>query len=83
MIRIIFTYRQLKAAKDLLSHRSPVDWVAYEEFKHLIQTAPLDLPEEVAHSEDGCYHQFGICQGRHYVETWDSSECRPVEEKAG
>jgi hypothetical protein len=58
--RIIFTYAQLKAAKDVLANRSPVNWKAYDEFKALILTAPLDLPEE---SEEPADTQFPTVTG--------------------
>jgi len=45
---IYLTYEQLKAMKDVWNHAERVNWEAYEEFKQIILTAPLELREESA-----------------------------------
>jgi len=54
MPHLYFTYRQLKAAKHLLSHGDhAIDWDAWEEFKLLIATAPLETDEDAEDYAEG------------------------------
>jgi len=44
---LYLTYRQLKAAKHLLAFGPDViDWTAWDEFKELIASAPLETDED-------------------------------------
>ncbi len=33
--------------------------------------------DQQKNTEAGCYHQFGLCQGRKFQERWESLECKP------